>query len=130
MPGERPCTVEGEGLRTQECCSRRVKDVHAHVVSVGPDTKVGIVKKVTAKVKAVAVIAARGIACGGDCHALVGRNAGACKLADDPTVSELVIRATTGIPGAAVSQGPLKPAQMVEIPTGPRTEAPVVLLNT
>src|SRR6266567_1851695 len=36
----------------------------------------------------------------------------------------------TGSPSPAVSHGPLKPLQIVEIPTGPITEAPVVLLKT
>src|SRR5438309_8558765 len=36
----------------------------------------------------------------------------------------------TGSPSPAVSHGPPKPLQIVEIPTGPITEAPVVLLKT
>src|SRR3984893_12086586 len=37
---------------------------------------------------------------------------------------------TTGSPSPAVSHGPPKPLQIVVIPRGPITEAPVVLLKT
>src|SRR3954447_10513078 len=37
---------------------------------------------------------------------------------------------TTGSPEPLLWQRPPKPAQMVEMPSGPRTEAPVVLLKT
>src|SRR5262245_19009375 len=37
---------------------------------------------------------------------------------------------TTGSPDPLNSQTPTKPLQIVEMPTGPRTEAPVVLLKT
>jgi hypothetical protein len=37
---------------------------------------------------------------------------------------------TTGSPAPFISQTPPKPLQIVEMPMGPRIEAPVVLLKT
>src|SRR5258705_5779909 len=89
--------VKGEWLWAQEGGARRVEHVHAHVISIGPDTKVGIVEKIRAKVKAVAVVTARGITGCGNCHALISWYTCSCELADDPTVRNLVIE-HNGVP--------------------------------
>ena len=89
--GEHLRPVEGEGLRAEEGRAGRVEHVHAHVVGVWPDGELGIVEEVCAEMKAIAVIRAGGIARDGDGDALVGRDPGACELADDPAVGELVV---------------------------------------
>src|ERR1700681_4080138 len=54
--GQHLRAIESKRLRSKIRSAGGVEDVHAHVVTVGPDTQVGIIKKVTPKVKAVAVV--------------------------------------------------------------------------
>ncbi len=89
--GEHRRPVEGERLRAEEGCARRVEHDHAHVVGVGPHGELGIVEEVRAQVKAVPVIGACGIRRGGDGDALVRRVPGAGELADEPAVGNLVV---------------------------------------
>src|SRR5439155_14919614 len=42
LPGQHLRTVKGEGLRTEVRCARRVENVHAHVIGIGPYTEVRI----------------------------------------------------------------------------------------
>ena len=55
------CAVKGERLRTKITRACRVEDVHAHVISIGPNAQVRVIKEIRPKVKSVTVITARGI---------------------------------------------------------------------
>src|SRR5262245_42092053 len=44
--------IEGERLRTEIYRAGRVEHVHAHVIGVGPDRKVRVIKEVRPEVKA------------------------------------------------------------------------------
>ena len=91
IAGEHRRPVERERLRAEKRVARRVEDVHAHVIGVGPDGDVGIVEEVRAQVKAVAGISAGRVGRGGDGDALVCRNGRPGELADEPAVGELVV---------------------------------------
>src|SRR6188472_2716986 len=61
LPGQHFCPIKGEWLRTEVTCTCRVKDVHAHIIGIGPYAKVRVIKEIRAEVKPVTVIAASGI---------------------------------------------------------------------
>jgi len=79
-------------LRAQVGGARRVEHVHAHVIGIGPDAELGIIKEVRAEVESVAIPSAGGVARGRDRDAFVRLRAGAGKLTNNPAVSELVIK--------------------------------------
>jgi hypothetical protein len=111
--GEHFRAVKGEGLGTEKGRPSRVEDVHRHVVAVGPDTEVWIVKKVGAEMKAVAIVSAGGIGGRRDGDAFVGdRRAarGTGKLGDDPPVRDVIIEddwvAKAAVLAGAAEAGP------------------------
>src|SRR5206468_12100769 len=65
----------------------------SHIISVGPDAQLGIVKKVGAEMKAVAVVCAGSISGGGNGNALVGNWAAgrAGELGDDPAIGQVIV---------------------------------------
>src|SRR5204863_505375 len=58
--------IKSECLGTEIRRPGGVEYVHAHIISVGPDAQLGIVKKVGAEMKAVAVVCAGSISGGGN----------------------------------------------------------------
>jgi len=76
--------IEGERLRPEKTRAGRVKDIHAHVVGIGPHCELRIVEEVRAQMKAIPIITPGCIARSGDRDAFVRRDATASKLADDP----------------------------------------------
>ena len=70
---------------------RRVEDVVAHVVRVGPDPEVWVVVEVGSEGVSVAVVGAGRVTGLRDRDALVSRNGGSRELADQPAVGELVV---------------------------------------
>ena len=111
--GEHFRAIKRKGLRTEKGGAGRVEHVHGHVVAVGPDAEMGIVKKVGTHVKAVTIVSAGGIRGRRDGDALVGdRRAarGAGKLGDDPPVRDVIIEddrvAKAAVLAGAAEAGP------------------------
>jgi hypothetical protein len=89
--GEHSRAVKGEGLWPEKDGASRVEHVHGHVVAVGPDAEMRIIKKVGAEVKGIAIVSAGGIRGGGDGDALVGWGPRTGELADKPAVGDMVV---------------------------------------
>src|SRR5207248_4430879 len=92
--GEHLGTIKRKSLRAEVERAGGVKHVHTHVITVGPDTQLRIVKEVRAKMKAIACISAGGVCRGRNGDAFVGdRSAagGAGKLSYHPAVCEVII---------------------------------------
>ena len=85
--------IKSERLGTEIRRPGGIEYVHAHIISVGPDAQFGIVEKVGAEMKAVAVVCAGSISGGGNGDALVGNWAAgrAGELADDPAISQVIV---------------------------------------
>src|SRR4051812_17323236 len=83
--------IKREWLGAQESSAGSIEDVHAHVVSIGPNTQVWIIEEVRTQVKSVTVVAAGGIAGRRDRNTLVGRHAGAGELTNDPAIVDLIV---------------------------------------
>ena len=95
LAGQHLGSIKSECLRTEVRGAGGVKDVHAHVIAVGPDAQVRIVVKVRAEMKAVTGITAGGVARRGNSNAFVGDGAGAggfCKLRDEPAIGQVVVQ--------------------------------------
>ena len=70
-----------------------IEHVHRHVVAIGPDAEMGIIEKVGAEVKAIAIVSAGGTRGRGDGDAFVGRDPRrAGKLADKPAIGDLIVK--------------------------------------
>src|SRR5437660_9888977 len=85
--------IKSERLGTEIRRPGGIEYVHAHIISVGPDAQFGIVEKVGAEMKAVAVVCAGSISGGGNGDALVGHWAAgrAGELADDAAISQVIV---------------------------------------
>src|SRR5262245_26034247 len=53
--------VKGKWLRAEEAGAAGVKHVHAHVISIGPDTELRVIKEIRAKMEAVTIVTSGGI---------------------------------------------------------------------
>jgi len=111
--GEHFRAIKRKGLRTEKGGASRVENVHGHVVAVGPDAEMGIVKKVGTHVKAVAIVGAGGVGGRRDGDALIGDRGAARsarKLGDDPAVRDVIIEhdrvAKAAVLAGAAEAGP------------------------
>src|SRR5260370_19356934 len=102
--GEHVGTIKRESGRAEVGRAGGVNHVHTHVITVGPDTQLRIVKEVRAEVKAIASIGAGGVCRRGNGDAFVGDRSAACgagKLRHQPAVRDVIIE-QDWIAGAAV----------------------------
>src|SRR5204863_1237767 len=110
--GEHLGTIKRKSLRAEVERAGGVKHVHTHVITVGPDTQLRIVKEVQAKVKAIASIGAGGVCRRGNGDAFVGDRSGACeagKLRDQPAVRDVIVE-HDWVAGATELAGPAETA--------------------
>ena len=89
-----------------------------------------IIEKVGAEMKAITIVGAGRIRGSRDGDAFVGwKSFRTRELADEPAVGDMVVE-DDRVAKPRVSQTPPKPDQIVVIPSGPKSEAPVVLSKT
>src|SRR4030095_15237653 len=69
-----------------------IENVHAHVIGIGPDSQLGIIKEVGAKVEAITEVTPGCIAGGRNSNTFVSGDTYTGELTDDPTVGDLVIK--------------------------------------
>src|SRR5262249_52131942 len=90
--GEHLGTIERERLRAEISGAGGIEHIHAHVISVWPDTEVRVIEEVRAEVKVITSPGAGRIVSRGNRNAFVRRNAGAGELSDDPAVRDLIVK--------------------------------------
>ena len=85
-------SVQSKWLRTKEGRARRVEHVHAHIITVRPDTDFGIVEIVCAEMETVAVVTSGGVCRSRNRDALIGRLRSPSELANQPSVGKMIVK--------------------------------------